>query len=76
LTSGRRPVVKIIAESLSQHDEKHVVPTPFSVRKVGRRSRLIIIVFYTFILQPTLFSLKGTKIISDIPTSVGDSESE
>jgi hypothetical protein len=28
LTSGRRPVVKIIAESLSQHDEKHVVPTP------------------------------------------------
>jgi hypothetical protein len=33
LTSGRRPVVKIIAESLSQHDEKHVVPTPLSVRK-------------------------------------------
>jgi hypothetical protein len=25
LTSGRRPVVKIIAESLSQHDEKHVL---------------------------------------------------
>jgi hypothetical protein len=24
--SGRRPVVKIIAESLSQHDEKHAVP--------------------------------------------------
>jgi hypothetical protein len=23
--SGKRPVVKIIAESLSQHDEKHVV---------------------------------------------------
>jgi hypothetical protein len=33
LTSGRRPVVKIIAKSLSQHDEKHVVPTPFSVGK-------------------------------------------
>jgi hypothetical protein len=28
LTSGRRLVVKIIAESLSQHDEKLVVPTP------------------------------------------------
>jgi hypothetical protein len=36
LTSGRRPVVKIIAESLSQHDEKHVVPTPLSVGK-GRK---------------------------------------
>jgi hypothetical protein len=31
LTSGRRPVVKIIAESLSQYDEKHVVLTPLSV---------------------------------------------
>jgi hypothetical protein len=29
----RRPVVKIIAESLSQHDEKHVDPTPLSVGK-------------------------------------------
>jgi hypothetical protein len=28
-----RPVVKIIAEYLSQHDEKHVVPTPLSVGK-------------------------------------------
>jgi hypothetical protein len=28
LTSGRRTVVKIIAESLSQHDAKYVVPTP------------------------------------------------
>jgi hypothetical protein len=36
LTSGRRPVVKIIAESLSQNDEKHVVPTPLSVGK-GRK---------------------------------------
>jgi hypothetical protein len=33
LTSGRRPVVKIIAESLTQHDETHVVPTPLSVGK-------------------------------------------
>jgi hypothetical protein len=30
--SGRRPVVITIAESLLQHDEKHV-PTPLSVRK-------------------------------------------
>jgi hypothetical protein len=34
--SGRRPVVKIIAESLSQHDEKHAVPIPLSVGK-GRK---------------------------------------
>jgi hypothetical protein len=33
--SGRRPVVKIIAESLSQHDEKHVVPIPLSGIRVG-----------------------------------------
>jgi hypothetical protein len=37
LTSGRRPVVKIIAESLSQHDEKHVVLTPLSGIRVGGR---------------------------------------
>jgi hypothetical protein len=36
LTAGRRPVVKIIAESLSQHDEKHV-PTPLSGIRVGKR---------------------------------------
>jgi hypothetical protein len=30
--------VKIIEKSLSQHDEKHVVPTPLSVGKDGRRS--------------------------------------
>jgi hypothetical protein len=42
LTSGRRPVVKIIAESLSQHDEKHVVPTPLSgIRVGGRRSFML-----------------------------------
>jgi hypothetical protein len=34
-----RPVVKIIAESLSQHDEKHVVPTPLSGIRVGGRRR-------------------------------------
>jgi hypothetical protein len=37
LTSGKRPVVRINAESLSQH-EKHVVPTPLSGIRVGRRS--------------------------------------
>jgi hypothetical protein len=37
LTSGRRPVVKIIAESLSPHDEKYVVPTPLSGTRVGGR---------------------------------------
>jgi hypothetical protein len=42
--SGRRPVVKIIAESLSQHDEKHVVPTPLSGIRVGGR-RVTNIVF-------------------------------
>jgi hypothetical protein len=36
--SGRRAVVKIIAESLSQHDEKYVVPTPLSVGK-GRKKK-------------------------------------
>jgi hypothetical protein len=35
----RRPVVKIIAESLSQHDEKHV-PTPLSGIR-GRRRILV-----------------------------------
>jgi hypothetical protein len=30
LTTGRRPVVKIIAKSLPQHDEKYAVPAPFS----------------------------------------------
>jgi hypothetical protein len=38
LTSGTRPIVKIIAESLSQHDEKHIVPTPLSVGK-GRKKK-------------------------------------
>jgi hypothetical protein len=35
--SGRRPVVKIVGESLSQHDEKHVVPTPLNGIRVGKR---------------------------------------
>jgi hypothetical protein len=34
---GFKEVVKIIAEYLSQHDEKHVVPTPLSGIRVGGR---------------------------------------
>jgi hypothetical protein len=37
-----RPVVKIIAESLSQHDEKHVVTTPRSGIRVGGREESIV----------------------------------
>jgi hypothetical protein len=39
--SGRRPVVKIIAQSLSQHDENPVVPTPLSGIRIGRRRNLL-----------------------------------
>jgi hypothetical protein len=41
--SGKRPVVKIIAESLSQYDEKHVVLTPLSGIRVGKRKRFKIL---------------------------------
>jgi hypothetical protein len=41
LTSGRRPVVKILAESLSQHNKKkHVVPTPLSGTRAGKTTLL------------------------------------
>jgi hypothetical protein len=33
----KNKVVKIIAESLSQHDEKHVVRTPLSGIRVGKK---------------------------------------
>jgi hypothetical protein len=36
LTSGRRPIVKTIAESLSKHDENNAVPTPLSGISVGK----------------------------------------
>jgi hypothetical protein len=52
LTSGRRPIVKIIAESLSQHDEKHVIPTPLSGIRVGGRFMSI-----TWRLKFVLFTL-------------------
>jgi hypothetical protein len=43
VSSGRRPIVKIISESTSQHDEIHVVPTPLSGIRVGRRRKYLII---------------------------------
>jgi hypothetical protein len=33
---GGRPVVKIIAGSLSQHDEKYGVPTPLGGIRIGK----------------------------------------
>jgi hypothetical protein len=36
LTSGRRPVVNIISESLSQHYEIHVVLTPPRGIRMGK----------------------------------------
>jgi hypothetical protein len=38
--SGRRPVVNIVAESLSQHEEKHVVTTLLSGVRVGKRKKV------------------------------------
>jgi hypothetical protein len=35
--SVKRLVVKIIAKSLSQNDEKHIVPTPPSGIRVGKK---------------------------------------
>jgi hypothetical protein len=47
LTSGRRPVVKIIAKSLSQHDKKYVVPTPLcGIRVRERKRRCRRVIFY------------------------------
>jgi hypothetical protein len=37
----RRPAVKMIAESLSQHDEKNVVPNPLSGIK-GKKKKSIV----------------------------------
>jgi hypothetical protein len=34
--SDRQQLIKIIVESLSQHDEKHVVPTPINAIKVRK----------------------------------------
>jgi hypothetical protein len=53
---GRQPVVKIIAESLSQHDEKHVVPTPLSGIRVGRSK------FFHFKNNETYFLYRSLTI--------------
>jgi hypothetical protein len=50
LTSGRRPVVKIVAESLSQYYEKHVVWNPLSGIREEKKKSLFI---YTQQLHPT-----------------------
>jgi hypothetical protein len=56
LTSGRQPVVKIIAESLSQHDEKHVVPTPLSVGK-GRKKKTTVLIWTIIIIHGIFYVL-------------------
>jgi hypothetical protein len=60
------PVVKIIAESLSQHDEKHVVPAPFTGIKVGKKEiRHYCMVCYIFCLTYTfLWPYVTTGLIS------------
>jgi hypothetical protein len=61
LTTGRRPVVKIIAESLSQHDEEHttVVLTLLSGIRVGKRKNSNII----FIIQKNIdFVMSDTQL--------------
>jgi hypothetical protein len=57
LTSGRRPVIKIIAESLSQHDEKHVVPTPISGIRVEGRLMIACHVSPKYQIPPIKFML-------------------
>jgi hypothetical protein len=41
----------MIAESLSQHDEKHVVTTTLSGIRVGRRRRFSIVIFNIVIIM-------------------------
>jgi hypothetical protein len=51
LMSGRRSVVTIITEYLSQHDEKHTVLTPTQWDKwIGKRKEHIVPVYYTLML--------------------------
>jgi hypothetical protein len=50
----RQAVVKIIAESLSQHDEKHIVPTSLSGIRVWERKYLIILFYLLLIRLPIL----------------------
>jgi hypothetical protein len=46
----RQSDVKIVAESLSQHDEKHVVPTPLSGTRVEKRKKIDISKIFFLIL--------------------------
>jgi hypothetical protein len=48
--SGRRPVVKIIAESLSKHDEKPVLPTPLNGIGVGKKRWAVYNTWITHVL--------------------------
>jgi hypothetical protein len=50
--SGRRPVVKIFAESLSQDDERHVVPTPLSGIRVIHNLQNIVAKHFSISIVP------------------------
>jgi hypothetical protein len=62
----------IIAESLSQHNEKHVVPTPLSGIRVGGRKNLGTplqreeFIIHTYI-PLTIYPRRGSRGISNIP---------
>jgi hypothetical protein len=70
--AGKRPVVKIVAESLSQHDEKHVVSTTLSGIKVGRRLVHYPDCTYTnsFKLKVVNFTYSKTKHCSFVSYSI------
>jgi hypothetical protein len=62
LTSGRR-LVKIIAESLSQHDEKHVILTPLSGIRVGKRffTPILVAILVVSVLYSSRFAYFGHR---------------
>jgi hypothetical protein len=63
--SVRWPVVKTIAESLSQHDEKHVVPTPPSgIRVRKRREVLRTSIALTLNPRRDISDIKDTRVLS------------
>jgi hypothetical protein len=64
-----RSVVKTNAESLSQHDEKHVVPTPLSRIRVGKRRVKVenqLEDIYSFVQPDLLLSLEISVIFYEI----------
>jgi hypothetical protein len=65
--SGRWPVVKIIAESLSQHDEKHVLPTPLCVGK-GRKKKTNIKCQDGSVLPPAQVHYFNGQALQTLPT--------